>query len=230
MPAIITLYLNFPLYYVEFDKIKKKHICTVVALLIWLLIGLMLTDVMREDLYALYNRIPVFLVGILFGYLARDRKDLVFKAWHYIPIILAFVASLFLLQLYKFEGFSIVLVSEKLVVPNGLFAVSFPFLVAKLMDLIERRFPNFGKGLAKVLGFWGKISLEIYLIYTCFLVTFFSPIVLWIRSFGTPPFVINLIMFAITSVLAWILYIVCDYFWKLVEKLYNREKSADEDS
>ena len=230
VPAIITLYIMFPLYYVEFDKIRNKHICTGVALLLWLFISILVINVMREDMFGFFNRIPVFLIGIWFGYMAQSGKFIVFKARHYILLIIVFIASLFLLHLYKIQGFSLILEQEKLVIPNGLFAVSFPFLVAKLMDLIERRFPKAGSIIVKVIGFWGKISLEIYLIYTCFLVTFFSPIVLKIRSFGTPPFVINLIMFAITTVLAWILYMACTYFWKLVEKLYNRERTADEDS
>jgi hypothetical protein len=181
-------------------------------------------NVMRVDLYALYNRIPVFLIGIFFGYMAQNRKDVVFKAWHYILLILVFALSLFLLYLYKVRNFSIVLMQERLVIPNGLFAVSFPFLIAKLMDLIERHLLKAGRVIAKVIGFWGMISLEIYLIYTCFLVTFFSPIVLAIRSVGTPPFVINLAVFAITSLLAWVLYMACTYFWKLVELFFRRKK------
>ena len=224
VPAIITLYLNFPLYYVEFDRIRRKHICTGVALLIWLLLALILNDVMRVDMFGFFHRIPVFIIGIWFGYMAQSGKFIVFKAKHYIILSLIFAASLVLLYFYKFRDFSLVLTQEKLVVPNGLFAVSFPFLVAKLMDILERRFPAFGKGLNKVLSFWGKISLEIYLIYTCFLVTFFGPIVLKIRPFGLPILAINLVVFAITTLLAWILYMACTYFWKLVEMPFKREE------
>ncbi len=226
VPAVITLYLFFPLYYMVFEKVKNKLVCTSVTLLIWLLLNLMLRNVMRVDMYGFFNRIPVFLIGIFFGYMAQNRKDVVFKAWHYILLILVFALSLFLLYLYKFRNFSIVLVQEKLVIPNGLFAVSFPFLIAKLLDLIERRFPKTGRVIAKVIGFWGMISLEIYLIYTCFLVTFFSPIVLAIHSVGAPPFVVNLAVFAITSLLAWVLYMACTYFWKLVEALTKIIKNA----
>lgn len=227
VPAVITLYLFFPLYYKIFGKVKKKLVCTAVALLVWLLLNLMLGSVMRMDLFGFFNRIPVFLIGIFFGHMAQNRKDMVFKAWHYILLIFVLAASLFLLYLYKMKDFSILLVQEKLVIPNGLFAVSFPFLVAKLLDLIECRLPKAGRIIAKVLGFWGMISLEIYLIYTCFLVTFFSPIVLTIRSFGTPPFVINLAVFAITTLLAWVLYMACTYFWKLVELPFKRGKTAE---
>ena len=226
VPAIITLYLFFPLYYMVFEKVKNKLVFTAAVLLVWLLLSLALMNVMRVDLYALYNRIPVFLIGIFFGYMAQNRKDVVFKAWHYILLILVFALSLFLLYLYKFRNFSIVLVQEKLVIPNSLFAVSFPFLAAKLMDLIERHLPKTGRVIAKVIGFWGMISLEIYLIYTCFLVTFFSPIVLAIHSVGAPPFVINLAVFAITSLLAWVLYMACTYFRKLVEALTKKIKNA----
>ncbi|MBP5312979.1 MAG: acyltransferase [Clostridia bacterium] len=223
VPAIITFYLFFPLYFMVFEKVKNKTVCTAFVLLVWLLLSLVLKNVMRIDLFALFNRIPIFLIGIFFGHMVQNRKDMVFKAWHYILLSLVFIARLFLLYLYKVKNFSIVLVQEKLVVPNVLFAVSFPFLVAKLMDLIERRLPKTGRVIAKVLGFWGMISLEIYLVYTCFLVTFFTPIVLTIRSFGTPPFVINLAVFAITSLLAWVLYMACMYFWKLVELPFRKK-------
>lgn len=226
VPAVITIYLFFPLYYLVFNKTKKKLVCTVVALLVWLLLNIMLTDIMRFDLFGFYNRIPVFLIGIFFGYMAQSREDLVFTAKHYVLLILVFIASLVLLYIYKFRNFSLLLKQEKLVVPNIPLAVSYPFLVSKLMDIIERRIPKFGRILNSILSFWGKISLEMYLIYTCFLVTFFAPTVLYIRSYKVPPFAINLIVFAITSMLAWILYLACGYFWKLVELPGKRRESA----
>ena len=226
VPAVITLYLFFPLYHLVFDKVKKKAVCTLIALLLWLMLTLMVTNVMRSDLFGFTNRIPVFLIGIFFGYIAREKKDIVFTLKHYLVLIFVFIASLFLLYIYKFQNFSLLLEQEKLVVPNVLFAVSFPFLVAKLMDVLERKIPKFGKVFVAILSFWGMISLEIYLIYICFLVTFFSPIVLKIRSYGVSPFVINLIMFAITSFLAWILYLACKYFWKLVEFPFKRKQSV----
>ncbi len=230
VPAVITLYLFFPLYYLVFDKVRKKIVCTAVAIMIWLLLNIMLTSVMRLDMYGFINRIPVFLIGIYFGYMSQNRKDIVFKARHYVLIILTFIASLFLLYIYKFQNFLIILTQEKLFVPNCLFAMSYPFLIAKLMDILERRIPKFGKGIVKALSFWGMISLEVYLVYTCFLVTFFRPIVLWIRSFGLPPVLINLIVFALTSLLAWILYMACTYFWKLVEIPFKRKDTADEEA
>ena len=227
VPAVITLYLFFPLYYLVFNKTKKKLVCTAVALLAWLLLNILLTDVMRFDLFGFYNRIPVFLIGIFFGYMAQSREDLVFKAKHYVLLIFLFIASLVLLYIYKFRYFSVLLTQEKLVVPAIPLAVSYPFLVAKVMDILERRIPGFGKALNTVLSFWGKISLEMYLIYTCFLVTFFSPIVLFIRSYKIPPFFINLIVFCITSVLAWLLYMACSYFFKLVGLIGKRSESAE---
>ena len=227
VPAIITFYIFFPLYHKAFDKVKNKLLFTAFAILIWLLVTVLLTGRMRIDLYSITNRIPVFLIGILFGRIAQDKEYIVFKAWHYLLLLLIYIAGLFLSYLYIFESFELIVPEGKLFLPNFLIAVSFPFLASKLMDIISRVLPRFGKGLASVIGFWGMISLEIYCIYSCFLVPFYGKIVLALFGSGMPKGVINLMVFALTTVLAWILYMACKYFLKLIELVGKRRESAE---
>ena len=74
VPAIFTFYLLFPLYYKVFARTQSKVQITVCLLLIWVLVSVALRDIMRPDLYGFTNRIPVFIVGILAGWMLQNKN------------------------------------------------------------------------------------------------------------------------------------------------------------
>ena len=140
IPAIVTLYLLFPLYYKVFDRFRNKILFTAAAIALWLIISLLLLNVMRPDLYGFTNRIPVFIIGVLFGYITQNKKDIVFKTWTYICLIVTLALGLY----------------------------SLPFLIAKILDLAEHHLSLFGKVLTAVIGFFGTFTLESYCVQEWF--------------------------------------------------------------
>ncbi|MBE7070426.1 MAG: acyltransferase [Ruminococcaceae bacterium] len=225
VPAIITFYIFFPLYCKAFDKAKNKFVFTTLVILIWLAISIAVAGFMRIDLYSFTNRIPVFITGIYFGYLAQRKDEIVFKARHYLLLIFTLAIGLFLYYVYVFLGFSLFLPEGKLFLPNIIMSVSLSLLVAKLIDILMRRVTVLGKIVNYALGFWGKFSLELYLVYICLLVPFFGMFVLALSKYHLTALPVNLIVFAISSAIAWTAAHAFQYFWKLVELPFSHKKT-----
>ena len=227
VPAIITLYVFFPLYNKAFGKAKNKLLFTALAILVWLLLTLLSDGRMRFDLFGFTNRIPVFLLGILFGHLAQSEKPIVFKAWHYLLLLVTLAAGLLLYYVYTFLDLKLILPDGRLFVSNILMSSGLSLLVAKLLDILERRVPMLGRIINKVLGIWGKMSLEMYLVYVCLLIPFFGKFVMALVDLGLKnhPLPVNLIVFAVSSAIAWTAALAFSYFWKLVELPFKRKKA-----
>ena len=228
VPAIIALYIFFPVYFKAFEKAKSKFVFTALAILVWLLLTILLSGRMRYDLFGFTNRIPVFLIGIYFGDLAQRKEHIVFRAWHYLLLLVTMAIGLILYYAYVFRGFELILPDGKLFIPNVLMSASISLLIAKLLDILERRVSVLGKFFNKALGFWGNISLELYLVYICLLIPFFKRFVLALAKFGLNALPVNLIVFALSSLVAWIAFLAFKYFWKLVELPFKRKKAAAE--
>ena len=227
VPAIITFYIFFPLYFKAFGKAKNKLLFTILAILIWLALTLFLYGKIRFDLFGFTNRIPVFLIGIYFGHLAQSEKQIVFKAWHYLLLLVTLAAGLIFYYAYVFLEFEFLLPDGKLFIPNILMSASLSLLVAKLLDILVRRVSVLGKALNKILGFWGAMSLEMYLVYICLLIPFFGKFVMALVGLGLKnhPLPVNLIVFFVSSAIAWIASLAFKYFWKLVELPFKRKQT-----
>ena len=226
VPAIITFYLFFPLYFKIFCKAKNKFLFTTLVVFLWLLLAILLHGTIRFDLYGFLNRIPVFIIGVLLGDIVQREKETVFTPIHYLLSLLALIAGLFLAYMYTFEDFRIVVPGAKLILPGILLSISIALLISKLLAVVESHFPKFGKLLSNILGFWGKISLEIYCTYECLLIPFFSDVVKLLAKIGLTILPINLIVFIMSSFVAWISSMLFIYFWKLIE-LPQKRKIAD---
>lgn len=225
VPAIITFYIFFPLYYKFFSKAKNKFVFTMVAVFAWLLLSILLSGTLRIDLYSFTNRIPVFIIGIYFGELAQRKDGIAFKGWHYLLLLVTMVIGLFLYYVYVFLKFEFLLPEGKLFIPNVLMSVSLSLLVAKLLDVLERRVTKLGKLVNNVLGFYGKFSLELYLVYVCLLVPFFGKFVMWLAKFKLTALPVNLIVFILSSAIAWLASLAFNHFWKLVELPFKKKVS-----
>lgn len=223
VPAIITLYLFFPLYWKVFDKVSNKFVVTGFALLIWLMLTFLFSGTIRYDLFGFTNRIPVFLIGILFGYIAQNKSSKPFKATHYLVVFLVFLLGLFLEYIYIFKGFSLVLPEEKVFVPNCVLQCSMPFLISKILDILDSHCGKFGKAVTAVFGFWGTFTLEMYCSYACLLVPFFTPVVLALKDHGFGRLGVNIAVFAATSLVSWLASLAFKYFWKLVELPFGKK-------
>lgn len=163
VPAILTFYLLFPLYYAIFSKAKNKTLFTLGVLAIWLLVSMILKDTLREDLYGFTNRIPIFIIGVLFGYNCQNKKSETGKGiWLFFLAVLAL--GLYLAYQTNFNGLYILVPISNCCLPNILISVSLPFLIAKTIDILHKfigtRWLSFT--INKVLCFFGMMSLEFY--------------------------------------------------------------------
>lgn len=227
--AIITLYIAFPAYYKLFSMAKNKFLFTALAIALWLLLSILFHGTIRFDLYGFTSRIPIFLIGIFFGHITQSEKAIVFTTKHYLGLLLVLIAGFFLAYMYTFKDFGIVLPGAKLTVPGTLIAISSSFLVAKLMEILDRKVPKPGKALVAVFGFFGSFSLEVYCTYVCLLIPFFTDIVKALAELGLTRLPINLIVFIMTSFIAWVSSMLFKYFLTLIE-LPHKRKAAEKTS
>ena len=214
VPAIITLYLVFPLYYRVFRKADDKVLFTAGVIVIWLLITLLVRDSMREDLFGFTNRIPVFVIGVLFGYLTQHRADTVFTGKTYLFLLLLLSLGLYLAYLANFRSVDLVVPVGNCCLPNCLIAVSLPFLIAGLLDIMERRLARLGKGVAKALGFFGTFTLEFYCVQEWF-GDFMIP---RLREYGLSDLVIDLALFLMISVASWSAVVLFQFLLSLLDR------------
>ena len=224
VPAIATLYLVFPLYYKLFLLAKNKYIFTAVTILIWLVISSVFQSLIRIDLYAFTNRIPIFVVGVLFGYLTQNKKQLVFKKITYLILSVLLIYGLILAYVYNFRSIKILIPQGNCFLPNFLIAISFPFLFSKLLDIFHQRIPKFEKGIVAVLSFFGAFSLELYCVQDMLL--FAIPV---LEHFKWPNPLINLTFFVFISAFSWFLSVVFKWVWRLTEKI-SKQKNKEADT
>lgn len=223
VPAIITLYLFFPLYYKLFCQADSKILFTAGSVMLWLLITLLIRDKMRTDLFGFTNRIPVFIIGILFGYLTQNCKTIIFSARTYLFLLITLALGLYLAYLADFLGYELIVPVGNCCLPNCLIAVSLPFLIAKLLNVLENRLPFVGKCAAKALGFFGTFSLEFY----CVQEWFSDMMMPKLADLGWSALAINLAIFLMVTAISWAASLIFTYFWKLAELPFCRKKPAE---
>lgn len=229
MPAILTLYLFSPLYYRLFAKSSGKVRFTLCALIIWLACTLLVRDSLRYDLFGFTNRIPVFIIGILAGWLSQNR-NLRFDRLTWRLLTLIFFLGLYLSYLTTYLGMYILVPSSNCCVPNILIAISLPFLLARFLFTLSesRAFGLFGKMLVRILSFFGLFTLELYCIQE------------WLGRQLLPglserytDLTVNMILFCIATAAALGLYYLSRSFWRLLEwiarKIYSTPHSAGKD-
>lgn len=160
VPAIMTFYLLFPLYYYLFEKARSKGFFTLAVIGAWLLFSMLFAGVMREDLYGFTNRIPIFLMGVLIGWQCQNTEIRFGRAgWLGFAVLLGLGG--YLSYQCNFKGLQILVPVSNCCMPNFLIAVSFCFLLAKGFDLLDR-VPVISTGVIGFFRFFGVISLEFY--------------------------------------------------------------------
>lgn len=222
VPAIITLYLVFPFYYKLFLKFQNKVMFTLGAIEIWLIITLLVRDRMRGDMFGFTNRIPVFLIGILFGWMTQNRKDIRFtkQVWWHIGLTLAL--GLYFAYLTNFLGFGLIVPVSNCCIPNCLIAITLPFLLAKLLHWLESRTKNAGKAVKWVLSFIGGFSLEFY----CLQEWYAGKVMPGLWEHGWSNFGINVFMLLSVTAISFAASLVFKYFWIAVEMPFRKKKTS----
>jgi len=165
VPMIVTFYILFPLYYRVFTRASDKFIFTGSVLMVWLAWTLYVRGALREDLFGFTNRIPVFITGILLGWLSKN-KEIIFDKLTWAFLALMCFLGLYLSYLSNFTGMYILVPVSNCCIPDILIAVSLPFLIAGALYLLGEWAPArfVGKTVAGVLSFYGIFTFEFYCI------------------------------------------------------------------
>ena len=101
VPMIIMLYAVFPLYYKFFIRSTNKIVFTIAALALWLIFSLCFKDTARTDIWFFTNRIPIFSVGILTGWISQ-QMDIVADRLTWVTLSILFVLGVFLAYLTNY--------------------------------------------------------------------------------------------------------------------------------
>ena len=107
-------------------------------------------------------------------------------------------------------------------IPTMLIAIGLTFLTAKLLDVIDRRLPRFGKVLSAILVFMGSVSLELYCVQW-----WFADMVPLLVEAGWPKYLVNISVFLMTTATAWVMSVLFKFFWELVEKPFSSKSAAE---
>ena len=222
VPAIITLYIFFPLYYRLFSRSSHPVIFTFGAVQIWLVITLWVRDTMRGDLFGFTNRIPIFIIGVLFGWLIKNVKiKFSLSVWTFFGIML--ILGGYLSYLTKYKGMYILVPVSDCCFPDILMAVSLSLLMAKGFDLLckGKHIKVFGNALVKVLAFFGTFSLEFYCIQE-----WLGGRIITKMTGNYDPLVINLAVLAAVTAVSFPAHLLFNQFWKAIEFIAGKLRSA----
>ena len=163
VPAVMILYLLFPLYNFIIKKLRSCVLVTAAALVLWYLGALFLP--IRYDLFGFYNRIPIFLLGVALGRLEKDGKFPKTKLF-YIAAPFFIAAGVVTAILCEKKGVPLLVPVPNCFIPTLCLALGTVLAVAFVFDLL-RRFRISGKvadAVAVPLSFLGSTSLEFYLV------------------------------------------------------------------
>lgn len=161
VPAIMVFYLLFPLYYKIFKKARNHILFTSVMIGFWLIASLLLKNHLRYDLFGFTNRIPIFLVGILLGWMCKKGATS-FPKWTWLIFFAMFITGLITAYYTNYKGLYLLVPVSNCCVPNFLMAISGTFLFTKGLELLEQHGKKFGRLLLTFFRFFGTISLEFY--------------------------------------------------------------------
>ncbi|WP_044974081.1 acyltransferase [Ruminococcus sp. HUN007] len=214
VPAILTLYILFPLYWLGFRKTGGAF-WTVTMILAWFFVILILRDKIRGDLFGFLNRIPVFMLGVLLGDLTKKHRELAFRRRAWLPLFLVFALGIYMLELANFQSYYILVPTSNCFLPTLLCAVSLPFLAAKFLNILDsHRFTCIaGHIIGGILKFFGMFSMEIY----CLQEWFAGQVRPKFEEQGWTPLKMNIVLFIEITALSFAGYLVFKYFWKLLE-------------
>lgn len=215
IPMILTFYLIFPLYYKLLSRAASPTVFTGCVLTVWMLFTMYLRGSLRGDLFVFTNRIPIFVIGILMGWLSTHQK-LVFgwQTWLWLGLICLLGAYLSFLCQYR--GLELIVPASSYCIPDILMGSSLPVLLSGLLWLLAERCPVRlpGRLAERFLSFFGVISMEFYCVQEL-LGEWLQP---RLDGLFLHPFHRNLVILAAVTAASLALYLLNKYFWAAVER------------
>ena len=157
IPAIAITYLFFPLYNSLFEKARNKYVFAAIAIAVWAVLtiaGDMIFN--RTDIYLYVGRIPIFIIGTVFGwFMYTGQKRSLPLVWF--MLIIMFIAGIQTEYYVVFKKIELLNAAFSFAVPGILIGIPMCFLMARLFRRLDK--VTF---IQKIFGFIGNISLEFY--------------------------------------------------------------------
>ena len=212
IPAIAVLYFVFPFYYKSFLRAKNKMVFTGIIICSWLILSMLLSRLLesigRSDIYLFTNRIPVFVLGILFGWLSQ-HQSLRFGSSKWLMILLINIIGLYVGFQVLYQNWYLFVPITITFFPSILIAVSLTLILSYVFELLS--LSKVGSFITNFFSIIGTVSLEFYCVQ--------GAVDFVIKSFFTnfPNVVVNILVFVTVFLAAYILYFIELGFWKIVE-------------
>lgn len=206
--AIFMFYLWFPVYNFLLKKVKHQVVFTLIVTVFEIFGCVWFASYIRDDLFLFLNRIPIFLIGILFGYLCMTQEDEdsdSFRYWQKYRVISVVFGIALVVVSYYIHGIK----------ELGAFGQSVKNIINICMTLIicmicsrifertvESKFIQF---IRKGLAFLGSCSLEFYLTHELISLKIKSyslslPLPVWFTQL-----LVVFLCFAVSLFAAWVL-------------------------
>lgn len=223
VPAIIVFYLLFPLYNKLMLRASDKITFTALIISIWLLVTMLtaglISSIGRKDIYFMANRIPIFVIGVLLGYLSQNRKIYMTNAGWALMAVMN-ITGFYLNIMTSVFDWQLLVPMPNCCVPNILMSISATFILSGVFEWISRF--KISVYVKAIFNFFGKISLEFYCVQETL-----GGIILY-KLDGHSAAVKNIAVFAGSIVAGLILFYAEKYFWKFVELPFAKKSRKKE--
>lgn len=216
VPAIVTFYLLFPLYYKLFSLSKNKILFTMGVIAVWLFLSMPLTEITRYDIFGFTNRIPVFVFGVYLGYKSKEETCRI-DAWGWCALVATFLVGIRLSYQTNIQGNYLLVPVSNCCLPNFLLATSGTMLLAGFFELLGH-IKFVGNVITKFFSFFGLITFELYCIQELLGIKLreMFPVM--------GPKKMNLLVFVSAVAGAYLIHLFVKYFWKLIDKITAKKK------
>lgn len=216
--AIATLYIVFPLYWRVFSQAKSKPMFTLCFATAWFVLSLLPVGKINYQLYGFINRIPVFVFGVLIGWMQQNGCGLTRRTVNIIATAML-AAGLTLSFMCHFRGLTLLVPESNCGLPNLLAAPGLCVLLAEVFSRFDT-LCHFTRALNEVVGFIGRISLEFYCVQE-----YFGGLTVEALKGVVPDAVVNLAVLAVVMVLAWLLHLLSAAVYRTVGKLTKKNEN-----
>lgn len=226
IPAIIIFSAFFPLYYKIFSKFKNKYLFTGVVLIIWLAVSmLVLNKYMRQDIFALTNRIPVFVLGVLAGDLSYNKVQIKKTPLRIVELFIIWLIGIAAFYITQFRDVFVLVKLSNCFGPTLCRAISVAFLLPWAFDAFMRnkQVTNISSIVNKILIFYGKITLEIYAIQEFLVYIVLNDFL----GYECNTAIVNILTLIVVTACAVAVYFVNNFVQKGIEKLFRCGKPKE---
>lgn len=226
IPAIVILYALFPLYYHFLVRSKNETAFVLNSIGVWMIFTVVFQADIRGDLWALFHRIPVFLLGILSGRWYQTRR-VEFQTTHWWGVLISLVLSYQLTRL-AIRGRFALLPDMSVCLEAGILGIALILILGAVFERMEACAGVLGKWMRRMVAVLSKIgtfSLEFYCIHEWLYG------VIYMNLEGKVSYLqMNFISMPICLLASWMLFCVHRMLWSVIDGISCRIRKKTENA